>query len=593
MELKEFFDLVRTEIQESIAEKLRLGEEYPYAEVEFVDRFIDHMKESGMTFPDSQICTHQGKIGRISIKISGYAFSEEAEQLDLFVANYKGTEELEEISKQELLASVNKCFHFLTESANGKLSRVLEKSSDQYEFASLIRDSFSSIDQIRIYVITDRVSKIKNFKPNKINEKIIKIEVMDIERLYRHTVAGRPRDEIIVNFKELCGSLLPCVYVPQNESDYSYALTVFPGNVLYNLYEKYGARLLEANVRSFLNAKGKLNKVNQGIRNTLEEKPENFLAYNNGLVIVTDKMVVDYTKNGNCGILNLQGMQIVNGGQTTASLYFAKKKKKDIDYSKVFIPAKIINIEKENSEELILNISKYANSQTAIKDDDLAANNPFHRKIEEIVSKLYCPDGISQWFYERAAGSYNVLLVREGNTKARLKAIKKRISSSRKISKTQIAKYYNAWECKPDVVALGAQKNFNNFMDEYKGLNPDLKWVKEIIAKAILFKSVDRIVLNMKTPSKINVTTYTVSILSKILNDSNIKMDFEKIWQNQEISQQLRNLIGKFAQEVYKMMLLGGKGKLLSEWAKKKECWIDVQKGNYKIPSSVIPEFKK
>lgn len=593
MELKDFFDLIRTEIQESIAEKLSLGEEYPYAEVEFVVRFIEHMKESGMTFPDSQICTHQGKIGRTSIKISGYAISEEAEQLDLFVANYKGTEELEEISKQELLSSANKCFHFLTESANGNLSRVLEKSSDPYEFASIVRDSFSSIDQIRIYVITDRVSKIKNFKPNTINEKTIKIEVMDIERLYRHTVAGTPRDEIIVDFKELCGSLLPCVYVPQNESDYSYALTVFPGNVIYNLYEKYGARLFEANVRSFLNAKGNLNKVNSGIRKTLIEDPEHFLAYNNGLVIVTDKMVVDRAESGNYGILNLQGMQIVNGGQTTASLYFAKKKKKDIDYSKVFIPAKIINIEKEYSEELILNISKYANSQTAIKDDDLAANNPLHRKIEEIVSKLYCPDGISQWFYERAAGSYNVLLVREGNTKARLKAIKKRISSSRKISKTQIAKYYNAWECKPYVVSWGAQKNFNDFMEENKELNPDLKWVKEIIAKAILFKNVDRIVLNMKTPSKINVTTYTVSILSKTLKDCNIKMDFEKIWQKQDVSQQLRNLIGKFAQEVYKMMLLRGEGKLLSEWAKKKECWIDVQKGNYKIPNSAIPEFRR
>ena len=607
MELKDFFDLVRTEIQESIAEKLSLGEEYPYAEVEFVERFVEHMKESGMTFSDSQICTHQGKIGNALIKISGYAFSEEAEQLDLFVANYKGTEELEEISKEELEDSTKKCFHFLTGSANGKLSKVLEKSSDPYQFASLVRDSFSSIDQIRIFVITDRTSRVKNFRPKEINGKTIKIEVMDIERLYRHTVAGTPRDEIVVNFKELCGNLLPCVYVPLNESDYSYALTVFPGNALYNLYEKYGARLLEANVRSFLNAKGKLNKVNSGIRKTLIEDPEHFLAYNNGLVIVTDNMIVDRTENGNYGILNLQGMQIVNGGQTTASLYFTKKKIKSIDYSKVFIPAKIINIEKNKynesdinlNEELISNISKFANSQTAIKDDDLTANSSFHRAIEEIVSKLYCPDGVSQWFYERAAGSYNVLLAREGNTKARLRAIRERIPTSRKISKTQLAKYYNAWEGIPEIVALGSQKNFAYFIDkiqrneEKEGFKPDLQWVKEIISKAILFKNVDRIVSNMKTPSKINVTTYTVSILSKKLNDSNIKMDFEKIWQNQGISESLKNIIEKFAQEVYKMMLLRGEGKLLSEWAKSKECWIDVQKGNYKIQNSAIPEFKR
>ena len=607
MELKEFFDLVRTEIQESIADKLRTGREYPYAEVEFVERFVAHMVESGMTFPNSSICTHQGKSSRRIIKISGYAFSEESDQLDLFVANYEGAEELEEISKPELLATFQKCFCFLTESVNGRLSEILEKSSDVCGLATLIRDSFSMIDQIRIYVITDRISRIKRFMPKIMNEKTVKLEVMDIERLYRHTVAGRPRDEITVNLKELCGRHLQCVYVPKGDADYSYALTVFPGNMIYLLYEKYNALLLEANVRSFLSFNRKINK---GIRDTLEYEPEYFMAYNNGLVIIADKMIVENEVDGTFAISWLKGIQIVNGGQTTSSIYFAKKRlPNDIDLTKVFVPVKIICLEKDENkkfsileekkeEKMISNISRYANSQNSINKSDLESNQSFHRTLESIFRNLYCPDGISQWFYERTSGSYNTKLALEGTTPARLKALRQNITASRKITKTELAKYYNAWNCKPDIVALGAQKNFVKFMEEIgyleeNGFKPDLKWVKECIVKAIIFKNADRIVFYLNTPSKINVTTYLVSILSKKLNDNKISINFEKIWQNQDISEQLKNVLTQWAPEVYRTMLIQAGDKLLSEWAKKKECWIDVQKGDYKIQNNVVPEFKR
>lgn len=604
MELKEFFDVIRAEIQETVADKLQQGEEYPYAEVEFVDRFVEHMKESGMTFPDSQICTHQGKLGRTTIKISGYAFSEEADQLDLFVANYRGAEELEEISKKELLASVNQCFQFLGGSVQGKLSEVLERSSDAHVLACLLRDSFSSIEQIRIYVITDRISKTKNFEQKTINGKTVKLEVMDIERLYHHTVAGKPRDEIVVDMKSVCGANLPCFYVPKGEADYAYALTAFPGKALYHLYDEYGDRLLEANVRSYLSARRKINK---GIQDTLRDDPGHFMAYNNGLVVVVDRMILENVENGYIGISSLSGLQIVNGGQTTASLFFAKKKYPNTQLEKVFVPVKIISLENDNvqkkefddeEEELISRISRYANSQNAIKSDDLTANRSFHRTIERIVSSLYCPDGISQWFYERAAGSYEVLLAREGTTPARLKALKKKIPSSRKISKTDLAKYYNAWACKPEIVAKGAQKNYLSFMgdignlEEKEGFVPDLQWVKECIAKAILFKNTDRIVHSMKTSSKISVTTHLVSLLANQLKENNITINFEKIWQLQDLSPQLKSLLEQWAPEVYRTMLIGGKDKLLSEWAKNQKCWNDVLKGHYKMPDGPVPEFK-
>ena len=130
----------------------------------------------------------------------------------------------------------------------------MDQSNDAYRLALTIQESYPSLDQIRIYVLTDRQAKAKNFKMREVQGKTIKLEVMDIERLWHHWSAGKPRDELVVNFAEVSGGAIPCVYVPGEMTDYDYALTAIPGEALRFIYEKYGARLLEANVRSFLSA---------------------------------------------------------------------------------------------------------------------------------------------------------------------------------------------------------------------------------------------------------------------------------------------------------------------------------------------------
>ena len=295
--------------------------------------------------------------------------------------------------------------------------------------------------------------------------KTVKLEVVDIERLHRHWSAGKPRDEIVVNFEEISGSALKCVYVPGDRSNYDYSLTAIPGETLFFIYEKYGARLLEANVRSFLSVTG---KVNKGIRDTLRNDPEHFMAYNNGIVIVTDQAKLGADSSGTEGLLWLKGMQIVNGGQTTASIYFTKKKDSLTDLARVRVPAKIIVLKSPDSadeERLIADISKFANTQNSVKVSDLSANKPFHIEVEKLALSTYCPDGVSRWFYERATGSYNTLLAREGNTPAQFRKLKESIPPSRRITKTDLAKYLMAWNQKPDVVSLGAQKNFERFMN--------------------------------------------------------------------------------------------------------------------------------
>lgn len=593
MELIDFFRQLQYEIKSSISDSLETDSDYPYSEFIFTDHMIQHMIAAGMTFDQADRCHYDRKTGNPHLKISGYALSEETDQIDLFITLYSGSENLETITDTETKTAAEQCFRFFARSIEGKLSKELEPSSDAAVLADLLQAAYTSLDQIRIYVLTDRIARTKNFAPRPLRDKIVKLEVMDIERLYRHTVAGKPRDELVVNFPEVCGSVLPCVYVPRGDTDYDYALTVFPGEALRFLYEKYGSRLLEANVRSFLSVTG---KVNKGIRDTLREKPSRFMAYNNGLVIVADEMRLNTDNNGGTGILWLKGMQIVNGGQTTASLYFTKKKYPDTDLSKVFIPAKLIILNSDDSEieeNLISEISRCANSQNVVRQADLTANRSFHRELEQIAGSLFCPDGTGQWFYERTTGSYNVLLTREGTTPARLRKLKERIPTSRKITKTDLAKYINAWEGKPSVVALGAQKNFIEFMTmidswEEKGFKPDIQWFKQTVAKAIIFKQADRIVATLGTASKIHVTTHLVSILAEKLGS---RINLDKIWQNQELSSAFKTLLSQWAPVVNQIMTEGSQGKLLSEWAKKSECWTQVKSGNYPMPSWTIPEI--
>lgn len=279
------------------------------------------------------------------------------------------------------------------------------------------------------------------------------------------------------------------------------------------------------------------------------------MAYNNGIVIVADEMILGKTSQGEQGIAWLKGLQIVNGGQTTASL-FHQKKYPEADLSPVRVPAKIIVMKVQDSikeEALVSDISRYANSQNAVRQSDLSANKPFHVEIEKLSRSVYCPDGVSQWFYERAAGSYNTLLAREGNTPTRLKALKEAIPSARRVTKTDLAKYLNAWDCKPDIVSKGSQKNFDSFMaalapnDGQEAPLPNVADFKAMIAKAKLYRDAQKLLRPMFPAFQANVTAYTIAVLSEKLG---ARIDLDRIWIKQAASPELMSQIATWAKEV-------------------------------------------
>ncbi|MCZ8317199.1 MAG: AIPR family protein [Silanimonas sp.] len=596
MDLKDFLAQTQADVKAEIAERLSSSSSpYPYEESVFAEIVMSHMADIGMTF-EPQVCHYAGKSGNATLKLSGYAVSEDGDQIDLFVTLYHGQEEVQSIPDSEAKSAAEQCLRFLAKCAEGKLASAIDPSNEAYELALTIQNTYAKLDQIRIYVLTDAVAKSKNFKAREIQGKTVKLEVMDIERLHRHWSEGKPRDELVVNFVDVSGSAIPCVYVP-GDADYDYALTAIPGETLRFVYEKFGARLLEANVRSFLSATG---KVNRGIRDTLRADPGRFMAYNNGIVIVADEASLARTTDGSPGLAWLKGMQIVNGGQTTASIYFTSKKFGDVDLEKVRVPAKIIILKSADAaaeEGMISDISRYANSQNAVRQSDLSANTPFHIEIEKLASTTYCPDGVGRWFYERAAGSYATMLAREGTTPARLRQLKTVVvPPSRRITKTDLAKYLNAWAGKPDVVSLGAQKNFSEFTDSLKDQElggtlsmPDVRMFKHLVAKAIIYRRAQSLVRPMFPAFQGNVATYLIAVLANKYGD---KVDLDKIWLQQEISDPFKDALRAIAARVNAVIHQGAKGRMISEWAKKPECWDEVRSAAYPEFPEIIPESR-
>ena len=581
------------ETQASVRSQMREGA--LYEELVFSGIVMDHMAEIGMTFEPVE-CHFEGKFGPANLRLSGYAISEDLDQLDLFVSLYAGVDDPTPIPDSETKTAVEQCLRFLTLCAEGKMAPKLDPSTDVRSLAETLQAIYNDLEQIRVYVITDKVAKSKSFKTREVGGKSIRLEVMDIERLHRHWSEGKPRDELIVDFNEVSGAPLPCVFVPGENDDYDYALTAVPGEALRLLYERFGARLLEANVRSFLSVKSK--GVNAGIQSTLRSAPERFMAYNNGIVVVADEMILGKANDGSSGIAWLKGLQIVNGGQTTASLYFTKKKYPSTDLSHVRVPAKIIVMKTTDAlkeEALVSDISRFANSQNAVKQSDLSANKPFHVEIEKLSRSIYCPDGVGQWFYERASGSYNTLLTREGATPAKLKALKDAIPAARRITKTDLAKYLTAWDRQPDIVSLGSQKNFDRFMASRTPAEgqemplPNVQDFKAMIAKTKIYRDAQKHLRPMFPAFQANVTAYTVALMSEKLGS---RIDLERIWTKQAVSPEFLAQLAVWAKEVNEVLHNSAGGRMVSEWAKKPECKDEVMSASYSAPAADIPELK-
>lgn len=598
MSIEEFHRGIRSEIQAIVAERILSDDgTFPSEELVYAELAMEQVANANIC-DSPTICHWTGSIGNARLRITGYALSADETCLDLFVTRYFGTDEIENLRDSEAASTAKEGIKFLFESASGRLASRMEASGEIYDLVLFIKERWSSLEQLRVFVVTDGQTKSKRFAPREVQGKIVSIEAMDIERLYRHTT-GKPRDEVSISFEQTLGRPLPCIHVPDPDADYEYALTAIPGEVIRELYLRYNSRLLEANVRTFL---GYRSRVNSGIAETLLKEPEHFMAFNNGLVIVCDSAELSRCEDGGLGFSLIKGLQIVNGGQTTSSIFFASRDRKEIDLSHVMVPAKVIILKGDDDdarERLISSISKFANSQNAVKTSDLSANRPFHVQLEKLSEEIWCADGASRWFYERAAGAYQVRLLRE-RTDAKRREFQKIVPTKHKLSKNDVAKFHEAWRGKPSQVALAGEKNFAAFMaalDETPDLVPNPltpEWYRALIAKVIIFRAIEGMIKKKDAKETfrqgwVNIATYTVAVLAQKMPD---QIDFELVWQQQGVSENFSKLLWEWARVVNATFDRIAPGRQFSEVAKRADTWKAVQNADFPPSENRIPEIR-
>ena len=545
---------------------------------------LEYLEDAGEV-TDPIICPFRG----YGLQMNAYAISEDCESVDLFVSIYSDAEQPRSVSQTDISAAIHRAIELYHRAIND-LYTAFQKDNDTYEFAITLHKQKNAIKNVRICAITNGLVKPMELKNLTLGNAEITFAIWDIDRLYRCVTSGKMRETIEIDFQEKFGLTIPCIENSTSDK-YSVYLAIINGDLLASLYDEFRDRLLEKNVRSFLQVKG---GVNKGIRDTLRDEPDMFLAYNNGISVTAESVDIVRDENGKPSIRQIRDMQIVNGGQTTASIFNAKNDKKtQADLSKVFVQMKVSVIHStEDMDEIVPRISTFANTQNKIQIADFSANDPFHRRLEELSRTVWAPaqGGMKpcNWFYERARGQYADMLSRETTTKR-----KKEYKEIHPLfTKTDLAKYENTWDQLPFQVSEGAQKNFRKFMlrlKERKNFVPDEAYYHALIAKAILFKRTEKLVLQQQYGGyRANIVTYTLAFLS---HKTAQKIDLDRIWKEQSLTPAMEAEIINVSRFVQQMIVNPPGGANVGEWCKKEKCWEAIRDHEYALSDALQAEL--
>lgn len=571
--------------QDLLSEASIVGEERMIRDV-FVDRMVADLCEAG-ELDDGTACFHQAR----GVEVSGYNISEDGHLLDLFGVVLTQTAPPPTVPKSEVDTCVRRLRSFLDRARSGGYADR-DEALPVFDMFLRINQAWPDISRVRLFVFTDGLTNIGRMAEASVDEVPVSVNVWDVRRLHRLVTSGRKEEPVNIDFVSRFGRPIPCLAAKQDDSDYQTILAVLPGDVLMDVYGEYGSRLLQLNVRSFLQARG---KVNMGIRRTILDEPDRFLAYNNGISATASAVKLTSMPEGGLGIQSLDNLQIVNGGQTTASLYHAAiKDRANIDH--VQVQMKLTVVEPDRLDEIVPLISRYANSQNKVNEADFSANHPFHVEIERLSRTIWAPaaDGTqrqTRWFYERARGQYQDALSRAG-TPARQRQFKEMHPSAQQFAKTDLAKFEMSWDQLPHLVSLGAQKCFREFtirLTDRADLTVDQTYFEGIIAKAILFRRTEKLVSSLHLGGyRANVVAYVVALLSE---RSKRRLDLAGVWRHQQLSANLEAAILELAPRVHSILLEAPGNGNVTEWAKKQACWQRVHRMAWQLPAAVMREL--
>nr|WP_321297714.1 AIPR family protein [uncultured Sphaerochaeta sp.] len=588
--------------------------------LQFVKTVIADLSESSM-ISDPQLFYWKGVSSKRGVILFyGYDFDETDQSLTLFASDYQDSIEPHILTGSDIERLAMQAFRFFEESTtkthSSFITGTLElQAMDTYD---LIKEKLTSelgINKVKVLVlssgfISTRVNRIPMHEISSgIESETI---VWDMQWIYDNIYSRNEIDGVdiaIAEYPEICGSGIPCLSIPQKENDkYECYMAVVPGKLLSSVYRKYGSQLLEGNVRSFLTTKTSVNKKIQG---TINSKPEKFFIFNNGIAVTADHVEVQVIA-GEKRIMKILGMQVINGGQTTASLAYAEQKSK-ADLSDISVPMKLTVIHAEPTDYMsdIQQISESSNSQNKVTDADFFSNHEFHLIMENISRKLTVPPepGIpysTYWFYERMKGQY--LQSTMFLTDADRRKYYDRRPKSQLITKTDLAKFHNIYIGKPQIVSKGASTNFNDFakqvqkdwqVETRKAKYNDLYYQKMAVV-GHLYRLIE-VELQPKKHDwagsyRANVISYTLSSFFDLVAKQYPlhTINFEEIWNANGISSGLMNTLIELAHLVYLTITNDTRTvENVTQWCKRDACLFAVKEAvvRFSISAAVIDPY--
>lgn len=565
----------QTELQQFVRTDAGLeGEEASLAST-FTDFVLEQLVESGdISNPiSSEVLSDSGRYQAAAID-----WDSERLVLTFFVTSYAAQPGISSMTKAELTPHFSRIQRFASACRDG-LFHDLDQSTEVYDAARFIYDIWSLATTLRFVLLTNAALRTSLPTSSELDGKKAKFEVWDLDRIERLVSSGKAQEPLDVLVSQY-GSLKVQALGPFGDGEgYEAYLLVLPGQFLADIYEEFGPRLLELNVRSFLQTR---NKTNKGMQDSLRLEPERFLAYNNGLSMTASGLETSLGENGIREVTRLKDLQIVNGGQTTASLYHAAKRL-NVSLDSVLVQAKLTVLSEVARAEWAPRISQFANTQNPIRMADFSANDPFHVELEKLSRSIWAPaingsGQMTRWFYERARGQYADALARE-KTPAQKRAFSANHPKSQMFAKTDVAKYEQAWAQLPYLVALGNEKNFNEFSqrmkDSKQSQTPDATYFQRLIAKAIVWKSTESQIKAMNLGGyRSAAVAYTVALIS---NRTAMKVDIDAVWRAQQTSEVWKAVVSTIAPLVQAKLISSAGNRNVLEWAKKKECWTAIQ----------------
>lgn len=600
MKIEEYQGEVLNEIK---ANSFSTGDYEANSFTAFAARCLQDASES----PDIELCQFDFQLkNRKRVRIDGYAYDDVENSIVALISDYSPVEEIITITKTEIDALFSSLKTFISAAANNAERQDFPHTEDAALVAENLASNLGRASKIKLFLVTNRKlsERVKKLESETLLDKRADLAVWDLERFYQLYESSLGREDLIVDLSKWLPSGLEALKAQDDNEEVETFLAVVPGDVLAEIFDLYGSRLLEGNVRSFLSARG---NVNKGIRSTILSKPELFLPFNNGITATSTG--VDLDQSNGLRITEIRDLQIVNGGQTTASLYnFLKtEREKSENLRKVSVQMKLIVVSPELSEKLVPDIARFANSQNKVSEADFFSNSPFHRRMEEISKRIYAPgrNGSqinTHWFYERARGSYLNEKTRQSGVAAQTK-FEQQNPRGQVIQKTDFAKYYNSWQQKPHVVSKGAQKNFLDFAvgisdrfesDAGKSDFGD-EFFKKVVALKIIFDSIHKAVPKTEWYSSgylANIVTYAMARLSAEIKKSGKELNWSKVWREQQISESLlKNLLEAAFLAHQALTFTPRTQQNVTEWAKTEACWKKCLEMNLNLSDDLIQEL--